>query len=61
MKIKSKFILNILLTRRYNMGKREKKGKFYYVYRSALTGRFVSKEYAEQHKGITIREKRFVK
>jgi hypothetical protein len=29
--------------------------KVRYVYRSAITGKFVSKEYAEQHRDTTVR------
>jgi len=31
--------------------------KYYYKYRSAITGRFVSEKYAKKHPKTTIREK----
>ena len=31
---------------------------YYYVYRSAITGAFVSKDYAEKHPWTTVRERR---
>jgi len=35
-----------------------KVSKYYYVYRSAKTGRMVTKAFAEKNKGTTVRERR---
>jgi hypothetical protein len=38
----------------------KKKSKFYFIYRSAETGKFVTKQYAKVWPSHTIREKRYL-